>query len=192
MSWVPGSPVRIETARYRLQSLEPGHIGPDYVRWWSDPKVMAQLPSPLVKHNLEQHRARIAMKFNNRNSFHLGIYDKTDNQLVGFFTILYKPFHGIATINTVIGDKDAWGKGVFNETGIRLQDFMFGVLGAAKIECEVSARNFSTVYNLKAQGFAAEGSLRKHWAGPDGKRIDVIPFGILREEWLARKGGETS
>ena len=49
------------------------------------------------------------------------------------------------------------------------------------------ARNFSAIFNYKAQGFTMEGILRKQILERDGTRTDQIYFGLLRSDWLEQK-----
>jgi hypothetical protein len=48
-------------------------------------------------------------------------------------------------------------------------------------------RNIRSVFNYKAQGFTAEGMLRRHRIDPNGNRVDQVMFGLFPEEWAKRK-----
>ena len=53
------------------------------------------------------------------------------------------------------------------------------------------ARNFPAVFNYKAQGWRLEGVLRGQCKSVvDGSRLDQYHFGMLRDEWRARKGAK--
>jgi len=54
------------------------------------------------------------------------------------------------------------------------------------------ARNMPTVYINKAMGLKVEAVLRKEWRMPDGSRVDLLQFGMLREEWQQRREKENT
>ena len=72
------------------------------------------------------------------------------------------------------------------ETRAALLDHLFRS-GVEKVIGSPLARNFPAVFNYKAQGFVAEGVLRRHRIDPDGKRVDQVMFGLLPEDWAAQK-----
>ena len=96
----------------------------------------------------------------------------------------------LAQTNVVIGEKEFWGQSVVIETRAAIIDFLFDRMNMEKIWGRPIARNMPAIFNYKAQGFRTEGVLHKHLRDPSGKRIDQIMFGLLRDEWRARRRGE--
>ena len=123
-------------------------------------------------------------RFDNRNSFHLGIFAKSDDVLIGFFAMFIES-HKIARTNIVIGDKAYWGKGVPMEVRRKGLEVLFDRFKVDKVYGRLHARNYASIFNYKALDFTCEGILRHHEMGPDGKRRDMLIFGLLREEWAA-------
>lgn len=187
MVWVPGQPLRYETENYIVRSLTPNDITEDYVSWWSDAEVMEGVARPLTPIPKAQHQQRVVKQFDNRKNFHLGVYDKKVNLLVGFITIFANAFHKTATSNTIIGNRAYWGRGLVLECRGPAIDFMFNELRVDKIQGKPIARNAPSVFNYKAQGFKTEGLLRKEWRYEDGRRVDVAVFGLFKDEWEAHK-----
>ena len=184
--WQPGTKVRLVTEHFVLQSLRPEDIDENYVSWWQDPVVMRGLSTKLVRATLQQHRQRVAKQFDDRNNFHWGVFDRAKGRLIGFVTIFFNPRHGVALMNTVIGDRSYWGKTILMELKDAGMPFIFEELGAEKITGQAMARNHATVFINKAMGLEVEGVLRKEWRMEDGTRADVLSFGLLRDDWRKR------
>lgn len=75
---------------------------------------------------------------------------------------------------------------------MRAWTFFFGIVGIDKISGKAMARNMPTVYINKAMGLKVEVVLRKEWRMPDGSRVDLLQFGMLREEWQQRRETENT
>jgi RimJ/RimL family protein N-acetyltransferase len=133
---------------------------------------------------LERYLAR----FDNDDRYLIGVFAKAMSLHIGFFMVEINKLHASANFNLVIGDKQYWGKGVVNEVRAALLDEFFERRGIEKAYGMPLARNFAAVFNYKAQGWRLEGVLRgqcKSIGG--GARLDQYHFGMLREEWRARK-----
>lgn len=182
LAWKPGQPLALETERYIVRSMVPADVNEDYVRWVKDEEIMAGVNSAPKAMTLEDIRKYVG-NFNNRTSFHLGIFLKDGDRLIGFYSVYFERRHALASTNVVIGDKRFWGKGVVLETRAAIIDFLFDRLKAAKIWGSPIARNIPSVFNYKAQGFACEGILKSHRVGPNGERVDQFMFGLLPEQW---------
>jgi len=186
MTWQPGQIFETETKRFKLRSLIPEEITPDYISWWNDAEIQVGLGARPRGWNKENALKNLAT-FDNYNKFHLGIYQKTNNRLLGFFTLLMDHHHKVSSANFCLGEKALWGTGVLIEIKVHLMDFMFNTLGAEKLETKIYGRNLPSIYNSKAMGFVSEGILIKHQNQQGGGRRDVYLFGLLKDEWLALK-----
>jgi len=179
----PGPPIRLETANYVVRSIEHGDVNEDYRDWTHDQEIMAGVNSAPTQMTIEDMHKYVD-RFDNRNSFHFGIFDKNaGNRMIGFYVIYRDRRHNLAQTNVVIGDKNYWGKAVVLETRSAVLDFLFDVVKVGKIWGNPMVRNIRSVFNYKAQGFVAEGVLRRHRVDPDGKRVDQVMFGLLPEDW---------
>lgn len=184
--WKLGQPLQLETAHYLVRSMKPEDVTPDYLAWTQDEEIMYGVNSAPGRMTMPDLHRYVA-KFNNRNSFHLGVFLKDTGRLIGFYSIYWEQRHNIAGTNVVIGDRDYWGKGVVLETRAAIIDFLFGRLKVAKVWGSPMARNFSSVFNYKAQGFRCEGVLKRHRVSPKGERLDQLMFGLFPEEWARAK-----
>lgn len=65
-----------------------------------------------------------------------------------------------------------------------LLDYGFRELGAARLWLDASSENLRAQTVYERTGFTLEGRLRRHWYRPSsGRVVDVMLYGILREEW---------
>jgi RimJ/RimL family protein N-acetyltransferase len=187
--WRPGQGLILVTEHYIVRSMTHADIGEDYLAWTQDEEIMAGVnsrPANMTAADLHRYIDR----FNNRTAFHFGVFLKETGRLIGFYSVYWDRKHNLASTNVVIGDKSYWGKGVVLESRAAIIDFLFGRLKVGKIWGNPMARNIPSVFNYKAQGFRCEGVLRRHRMNPSGERVDQLMFGLLPEEWAARKAGQ--
>lgn len=190
--WRPGRPLTLESEHYLLRSLAPHEVNLRHVRWLRDPEVMATLNLRPMKgvpdaQLLKRMQSDVA-RADNRTRFHLGIFPKEAKSQIGYFAVDLDEKNAHAQTRVVIGEREWWGRDVVIEARAVLIDFLFSTAGVEKVWGSTSSRNIASIFNYRAQGFTNEGILRKHSTGIDGARIDIVLFGLLREEWAAGKG----
>ena len=188
VAWRPGAPLAFETERFRLRSMATGDITDAYISWWNDEEIQAGLGMPVRGWGRPQAERHVS-NFDNRGRFHLGIYVKSDDSLIGFFAMFIER-HKVARTNIVIGDKSYWGHGVPLEVRARGLEILFGLFKMDKVYGKLHVRNYPSIFNYKALHFTCEAILRQHEIGPDGERRDMLMFGLLRDEWEARRATE--
>lgn len=183
-----GRPVALQTERFLVRSLTTADVSDRWSGWSADADVMGPLNVPTRRMSKED-LARYIARFDNDNGYMIGVFAKTMSLHIGFFMIETNKMHATAAFNLVIGDKQYWGKGVVNEVRAALLDDFFENRGAEKAFGTPLARNFPAVFNYKAQGWRLEGVLKGQCKSiSDGSRLDQYHFGMLRDEWRARKG----
>jgi [ribosomal protein S5]-alanine N-acetyltransferase len=175
--------MQVQTPNFELRSMTVDAINADYISWWNDSEIQSQLGSRPRGWTLEQARRHVA-QFDNLHNFHLGIYTRGENRLIGFTTIFANPKSKVSTSNRVVGDKSYWRKGVSKELSAWIVPFIFEKLGMVKIKAEVRGPNVSSIALCEYLGLQREGLLRQEIPGPNGTRLDVHVFGLLREDWL--------
>lgn len=184
--WQPGMGLQVETERFVLRSLVPADADEVYTSWWNDAEIQKGF-NRLPRHWDRARAAQHIQQFENRDSFHLGIYPKDTGQIIGFFAMFVDHRQKVARTNICIGDKAYWGKNVVLEVRARMLDFLFNRLAMEKVEGEIKGRNFASIFNYKALGFTAEGVRRKQIWAFNGGRTEIYQFGLLKEEWFAFK-----
>jgi len=182
-----GRPITLATERFVVRSLTPADASDRWCNWSADADVMGPLNVPANRMSKDQLARYIAHHDNDR-AYLVGVFTKAMNQHIGFYMIELNKTHATASFNLVIGDKHFWGKGVVNEVRAALLDEFFERRGIEKAYGTPLARNFPAVFNYKAQGWKLEGIMRGQCKSVvDGSRLDQYHFGMLRDEWRARK-----
>lgn len=70
-----------------------------------------------------------------------------------------------------------------------LTDYGFEVLGAQRVWLDASSENLRAQTVYERAGYMLEGRLRRHWWRPMlGRSVDLMLYGLMREEWEAARG----
>ncbi len=105
---------------------------------------------------------------------------EADGNLIGhcgLFHIDETACHGELGIS--IGDKDYWGRGYRREAVSLLLDYAFRLRNLRRVWLEVHASNERAI---RSCGFVEGVRMREHiWL--DGRYLDNVLMGILRDEW---------
>lgn len=188
-TWKPGSPVHLETERFRLDSLTPFRASLETYPWTSDPQLMH--PFGLSAGTWSRRSwYRYFRGVDNRRKFCLGITPKEQPDLIGFERFELRP-RGTAFLAVLIGDRTWWGKEVVRECRSAVIDFLFECVGCLRVWGSPQVRNLPSVFNYQKLGFKCEGVLRRHSYDPATEQLqDCYIFGMLREEWAAKRKRE--
>jgi len=123
-------------------------------------------------------------------SVSLAIFRKDDRRLLGTADLFQMhPQSRRAEIGYSLA-AEAWGQGYMNEALTALLDHGFSELALNRVEADVDPRNTASIKCLARLGFAYEGLLRQRWI-VGGEVADSAMYGLLREEWLARRAALT-
>jgi [ribosomal protein S5]-alanine N-acetyltransferase len=87
----------------------------------------------------------------------------------------------------ILGDRRHWGKGVGLLAAKKLLFHGFNRLNLERIHCGTAATNEGMKKLALAMGMKHEGTRRRHLF-LEGARVDVLDYGILREEHKAGAG----
>ncbi|MGI9383360.1 MAG: GNAT family N-acetyltransferase [Methyloligellaceae bacterium] len=179
--------VKLETERFVLRTLKPSDVSDRYIAWAVDPDIMGPLNAPVRKLTVEGLSQHIR-GFDNATRCLIGVFDASNDLHIGFYRLNMSLRHRNVTFTVVIGDKSYWGHKVVLETRAALLDHVFDARGMEKAVGRPFARNFPAVFNYKAQGWRLEGIMKGHARSvSDGSRLDQYQFGLLPDEWRARR-----
>jgi [ribosomal protein S5]-alanine N-acetyltransferase len=166
---------RWHNAQIELFVLEPEHVSEDYVAWLNDPAINQYLESRFVTHTLASTRAFVAACRNSANSLMLGIRSREHaNRHVG--NIKLGPIdlqHGLGEIGILIGDRQAWGRGVGRQAIAALCEIAHHELGLRKLTAGCYASNTGSERAFIAAGFHVEGRRGQHFL-VDGQPEDLV------------------
>jgi RimJ/RimL family protein N-acetyltransferase len=187
--WKPGARVRLETERFRLDTLTPLQACLATYPWTADPDLMHPFGLDAGTWSRRSWH-RYFRGLDNKRKFCFGIRPKGQDRIIGLERCDLRP-RGAAFLSVLIGDRAWWGKEVVRECRSAVIDFLFESVGCVRVWGSPQVRNLPSVFNYQKLGFKCEGVLRRHSYDPDTKQLeDCFIFGMLREEWCARRNRE--
>jgi RimJ/RimL family protein N-acetyltransferase len=123
-----------------------------------------------------------------RRLFHFTIRDRQDDRLLGFVRIEGIEWtHGTCNLKLAIGDPTDRNKGYGSEAMQLIMRFAFNELNLYRISTVVGEDNPLALNFFQKFGFVEEVRRRKSLLR-DGQTWDLLYLGLLRDEWLAKKG----
>lgn len=108
-----------------------------------------------------------------------------DGELAGGIGLVMKG-DGIAEIGYWIG-VPFWSRGYASEAAIEVVRYGFEERGLERIYAQYFSRNAASGRVLQKAGMQYEGTLRRHLKKWD-EYVDLVCYGVLREEWLNAAG----
>ena len=85
----------------------------------------------------------------------------------------------------ILGDRQHWGQGLGGLAGLALLAHGFSKLNLERIYCATAASNMGMQKLALGMGMVLEGR-RRGQLFLEGARVDVLEYGILRDEWAQR------
>ena len=178
--------VELETDRFNLVPIRPLSLVWPTWHWTKDRESFASLgwrtsgwtPRRWWRHLRHQVQ---------RNRMCHGIWLKQGGTCIGLHVASVSVGARSAFVGVIVGERDWWAKGVVAEVRSAILDDCFTRLKLERVGAQVQARNLASVYNHRRLGFTHEGTLRSAGIDRDGSRVDMLMFGMLREEWMARR-----
>ncbi|MBX9830421.1 GNAT family N-acetyltransferase [Candidatus Babeliales bacterium] len=85
----------------------------------------------------------------------------------------------------ILGDKNSWGKGYAKEASMMLLKHGFLELNLHRVYCGTSVNNVA-MQKLAGHLMMKEEGTRRQALFKHGQFVDIIDYGVLREEFLAR------
>ncbi|MBO0842618.1 MAG: GNAT family N-acetyltransferase [Nocardioides sp.] len=110
---------------------------------------------------------------------------RVDGAVAGAATARIEPFNKVATLGYWIAAEHA-GRGLVTRGVAALLDVLFDELAVARASIDTAVTNRRSRAVAERLGFTHEGTLRSAQEFGDERR-DLAVYGLLREEWLARR-----
>ena len=160
-------------------------------RWTHNPQYLRlvdtapALPNAAaqVKKKLEALEKRLE---ESKNMYYFHIRDRQDDRLIGFATIRWIEWtHGTGWLHLGIGDPKDWRKGIGSEVLDLLLQYAFNELNLYRLTATIPEYNPGARRLFEKAGFIEE-VRRREALNRDGRRWDLLLFGLLREEWEAQ------
>lgn len=168
----------LETDRLRLEPLGEALLTKTYVGWLNDPEVVRYSEQRHHRHTLESCRAFVA-GFDRGPDCLWAIREKAPAadgsplRHIGNISIEVDEPNRVADIRILIGEKDAWGKGLGAEAWIAVMDHLFGERGMRKITAGTMAENLGMLKIMEKAGMREDGR-RRGQCLLDGRPVDMV------------------
>ncbi len=182
-------PITLETKRFTLKRVPADQLARKTFAWTNDVELMHMLGMPGSGWTHKKW-LKTFKPLRGENGICWAIYPNGSDNLIGYQSVhILKDGPGYLTV--VIKDRNWWGKQVVMETRSAICDYMFTQTLCPRLYGIPLARNMPSVFNYQSLGFKVEGIMRNHVMDyKRGEMVDVVIFGLLREEWINRQKTE--
>ena len=171
----------LKTEHLILRPYEEGDIVA-WQRWDTDPEVQEYLPEPLNEQvSDEEQLVYLKECLTEEDGVYWTIVLSETGEVIGTISLNnISTYHGVAEINTVIGEKQYWGKGIATEATRVVLMYAKEELKLRRIMGEFEADNKGVEKVLRANGFVEECRCKASRM-KRGKPIDTIRYYTLFE-----------
>lgn len=170
---------------YLRPLLESDAQGP-YVSWFNDEEVCRGNSHHVFPYTPEMALAYIRTAAQGQDKLVLAILLDKDDRHIGNIALQHiHPIYRSAEFSIVIGDKSAWNKGYAKEAARLLCDHGFAAMNLNRIACGTFDDNLAMKRLALYLGMKEEGR-RRQAAFKQGRYVDVIEYGVLKDEYEER------
>jgi len=173
--------------RVRLSAMTEADLE-SVARWYEDPDFLRFYDSlPAYPKTAESLKEWLKERQEASDEFWFAVRSVPSGDLIGMVAI-----DGIEWSNRSgwlsigIGDQSNWNQGFGREATELLVEFAFNELNLHRITLTVFRYNERAIALYEKIGFQHEGTFRD-FGERDGKRYDMLLYGLLRPEWAERK-----
>jgi ribosomal-protein-alanine N-acetyltransferase len=168
-------------ARIELRDFEPGDAAA-VRRWFNDPRVTADLVGRRQTFTEKDARGWVERAMDRGHDRKWAILVDGANEPVGFVALFGLEREIGPELAVLVGDPDAWGKGVAREAERQACVHAFEEHGAHRIHAEIPATNRAAQKVVTHLGFKREGVMRGAIRRGD-EAVDNEVWGLLPEEF---------
>lgn len=167
--------------RIELRDFEPGDA-PAVQRWFNDDRVTADLVGSRDSFDSDDARSWVERAMDRSRDRKWAIVLGGADEPVGFVALFGLERETGPELAVLVGDPEAWGKGVAGEAERQACIAAFREHGAHRIHAEIPSTNVPAQHVVTRLGFQREGVMRA--AIPRGsERVDNEVWGLLPEEF---------
>ena len=170
-----------------LRPVERSDLGGRYREWINDPEVVIFLATGAYPQTDDELLRYYESNINSRSQVLFAIVEKESDIHIGNARI-----YGIDWLNRkahrgiMIGEKSCWSKGYGKEVINLLSMYAFETLNLRKLSSTTVGNNVGIIRVNEVCGYRQEGVLREEFYR-DGRYYDVVYWGFLKSDYLARK-----
>lgn len=180
------SPSFLKGPDIHLRALEASDCEGAYLRWFNDPEVCRFNGHHLFPYRPEEALQYVRQVKQSPSDLVLAIVLTAGNRHIGNVSLQGIDWvHRVAQFAILLGEKDCWGKGYSKQAGRLILDHGFRTLNLHRIECGTAETNVPMRRLAESLGMKPEGR-RRQALFRENRYLDVLEYGILREEYLPR------
>jgi RimJ/RimL family protein N-acetyltransferase len=188
MASLPSPSFTIQTENFLLRPLTRDDACSALESWTEDEAAMDMLNAKRRRWSIAEQVAYFAGYEGKRSRYLLGLFPKGQQEPVGMFIVKVRVDDAIVLVTHLIGDRQWRGTGASREASLGIFDHFFNTLGFAKAKANVRPDNKAMQWLLLNGGWRQEAHLIKHLKlKSSGERGDLYVFGILADEWRAKR-----
>jgi ribosomal-protein-alanine N-acetyltransferase len=154
-------------------------------RWFNDERVTANLVGSRDSFSLDDARGWVERAVDTSSDRKWAITIDGSDLAVGFVALFGLDRETGPELAVLVGDPDAWGKGVAREAERQACIHAFDDYSAHRIHAEIPATNKAAQKVVTFLGFQREGVMRRAIPRPDGP-VDNEVWGLLPEDFTGR------
>ncbi|MEO8680724.1 MAG: GNAT family N-acetyltransferase [Vicinamibacterales bacterium] len=152
--------------------LEPHDVTDSYAGWLNDPEVNRYLESRFVPHDIASVRDFVGGVLADSRALLLGI--RALGRHVGNIKLApIEVHHGLGEVGIMIGEREAWGRGLGSEAIRCVATIAAQEFGLRKLTAGCYASNVGSAKAFQKAGFHVEGVRPRHFL-LDGRPEDLI------------------
>lgn len=176
-------------ALVRLTAVQPDDIA-EMTRDQEDAGFLRMLSTdPAYPRTAEANAAYVKKLLDDPKAYVFVIRPVDDDRFIGFISLEDIEWsNGVGDLGMGISSRANWGKGYGAEALSILLRFAFYELNLHRVGLTVFEYNARAIALYERAGFVREGADREY-VHRDGKRFDMIRYGLLRREWEERLSG---
>lgn len=172
-----------ESAHYVIRTLEVADATESWCDWLMDPRAQINLNAAPQRLVLDQVRTYVA-SFDRKRSHIVGIFAKDTGQLVGIRNAYVDREHRECTLNTLIGETQARGRGANHESRYAMHNFVLEDLDLDCARATVVGENEYMFNLLTRTGWVHEHTSTKPRASGEGL-VQLRHMRLTRDAWRA-------
>ncbi len=170
--------------RIYLRALDENDLNGNYINWFNDEEVCSFNSHHIFPYTKKMAEDYVKNSREFKNLLALAVVLKNEGRHIGNISLQnINYFNRSAEFAVVLGEKDCWGKGYSKESSHLLIKHGFMSLNLNRIYCGTSEKNKAMQKLAFYLGMKEEG-LRRLAFFKDGKFVNIIEYGLLKDEFL--------
>jgi len=172
-----------------LRALESDDLTDAYLQWLNDAEVCAGNGHAIFPNSRKKMQDYFDSTHDSATQVVMAIIAKNNDRHIGNVSLQEIDWISrSASFAIIIGDKKFWGKGAGTEAGHLVIDLAFTRLNLQRVQCGTLSSNAAMQKLASSLGMKREG-VRRNALYKSGRYVDVIEYGLLREEHTGRLQG---